>query len=276
MKSILVSIILPTYNRANYLERAIKSVLDQSFQEWELIVVDDASTDATFGILEKWQKKDGRIKMLRNEKNNYLIDGISKNLNNGISIAKGKYIARLDDDDCWCHKNKLKMQVDFLENNTEYVIVGGGMIVIDGLGKEKFRYFKKESDQEIRAGALLSSPFSHTTVMFLKSAAEKVGFYGNEKLAEDWNLWLKLGKLGKFYNFPEYFTYYMMDGNNKSLFHLRQHAKIHIDLASRHRNEYPGFYMACFLGSAQYLYSFSPMFLRRYLDYLLSKIKRSI
>ena len=52
-------------------------------------------------------------------------------------------------------------------------------------------------------------------LIFLKSVAEEVGFYGNEKLAEDWNLWLKLGRLGKFYNFPDYFTYYTMDGNNK-------------------------------------------------------------
>lgn len=272
----IVSIILPTYNRSNYLERAIKSVLDQSFQEWELIIVDDASTDDTFKVLKKWQEKDGRIKVLRNKKNNYSANGISKNLNDGIHIAKGKYIARLDDDDYWCHKDKLKMQVDFLENNPEYVIVGGGMIVVDGLGKEKFRYLKKESDRDIRASALLSSPFSHTTVMFLKSVAEKVGFYGDNKLVEDWTLWLKLGKLGKFYNFPEYFTCYTMDGNNRSLSHLRQHAKIHFGLARNHKNDYSGFYKAYCFGSAQYLYSFLPSFLRRYLDYSLSKMKREL
>lgn len=272
----IVSVILPTYNRSNYLERAIKSVLDQSFQEWELIIVDDASTDDTFKVLKKWQEKDGRIKVLRNKKNNYSANGISKNLNNGIHIAKGKYIARLDDDDYWCHKDKLKMQVDFLENNPEYVIVGGGMIVVDGLGKEKFRYLKKESDRDIRASALLSSPFSHTTVMFLKSVAEKVGFYGDNKLVEDWILWLKLGKLGKFYNFPEHFTCYTMDGNNRSLSHLRQHAKIHFGLVRDYKNDYSGFYKAYCFGSAQYLYSFLPSFLRRYLDYSLSKMKREL
>lgn len=272
----IVSIILPTYNRSNYLERAIKSVLDQSFQEWELIIVDDASTDDTFKVLKKWQEKDGRIKVLRNEKNNYSANGISKNLNNGIHVANGKYIARLDDDDYWCHKDKLKMQVDFLENNPEYVIVGGGMIVVDGLGKEKFRYLKKESDRDIRASALLSSPFSHTTVMFLKGAADKVGFYGDNKLVEDWALWLKLGKLGKFYNFPEHFTCYTMDGNNRSLSHLRQHAKIHFGLVRDYKNDYSGFYKAYCFGSAQYLYSFLPSFLRRYLDYSLSKMKREL
>ena len=130
----IVSIILPTYNRSRFLDRAIGSVIDQTFKDWELIIIYDASTDDTSEVLKKWQEKDDRIKVLRNEKNNYSTIGISKNLNDGIRVARGKYIARLDDDDYWCHKDKLKMQVDFLENNSDYVIVGGGMIVVDGFG----------------------------------------------------------------------------------------------------------------------------------------------
>ena len=87
----------------------------------------------------------------------------------------------------------------------------------------------------------------------MKDAAEKVGFYGDNKLAEDWSLWLRLGRVGKFYNFPEYFTCYTMDGNNKSLSHLGQHAKIHFRLAWEYKNDYPGFFRAYSLASAQYL-----------------------
>ena len=191
-------------------------------------------------------------------------------------MAKGKYIARIDDDDWWRNSDKLKTQVDFLEANPDYVVCGGGMIVVDSQGLELFRYLKPESDSDIRKTALLANPFSHTTVVFLKEAAEKVGGYGDWQYAEDWDLWLKLGKIGKFYNFPEYFTTYIMSGGNKSFIYQRPHSKMILEIIKKHRFDYPRFYFGYYFNLGQYLYSFLPLILRKGLHPTLSYLKRSL
>ena len=140
-------------------------------------------------------RRDHRVRPVHNQKNNY--PDISKNLNEGMRIAKGKYIARLDDDDYWCDDDKLKKQADFLESHPDCVVVGGGTIVVDDADKERFRYFKQETDEAIRSRALFANPFTHSTVMFRRDIALAAGGYGNYKNAEDWDLWLNMGTRGK-------------------------------------------------------------------------------
>ena len=113
---------MATYNRASLVTRAIKSVIDQSFNDWEFIIVDDASNDETSRILSEWQKKEKRIKIIRNEINLWRDKGLAGNLNKAIKEARGKYIARIDDDDHWINSDKLKKQVEFLEQNPDYVL----------------------------------------------------------------------------------------------------------------------------------------------------------
>jgi glycosyltransferase involved in cell wall biosynthesis len=267
-----VSVVLPTHNRAGLVGKAIESVLMQTFSDWELVIVDDASTDNTWEVLSVWAKKDERIKPFRNEKNNY--PDISKTLNRGIEMARGRYIARLDDDDAWIDPKKLQKQVDFFESHPDYVVVGGGMIVVDGTGKELFRYFKKETDEQIRRSALFANPFSHTTVMFRTDIAREVGGYGNWRYAEDWDLWLKLGTKGKLYNFPEYFAAYLLAGQNKSFVHQRAQSRMTLEFITVHRKEYPNFTAAYLLNGTQYVYSFLPLWLRQILHYPLVALKR--
>src|ERR1700722_18205126 len=162
-----VSIILPTYNRVDLLARAVKSITTQSFSDWELIVVNDASTDGTKAYLDGLAAQDPRIHPVHNVKNNY--PDISKNLNEAMAVARGAYVARLDDDDYWCDPDKLKKQVDFLDALPDHVIVGGGTIVVDEHDKEQFRYHKLENDPQIRDKALFANPFTHSTVMFRRA-----------------------------------------------------------------------------------------------------------
>jgi len=120
-----VSVIICTYNREELIKRAIKSVLSQSFSDYELIIIDDASTDDIKSVILSFN--DSRIKYFRNETNR----GITKSRNKGCQIAVGDYIAMLDSDDWWLDDNKLKKQVEYLDQNLSVAIVGTGIILYD-------------------------------------------------------------------------------------------------------------------------------------------------
>ena len=148
----------------------------QNFKDWELLIIDNGSTDNTKEIVESFLAKDSRIKYHNVEKS--LNPGLAEYFNYGIRIAEGNYIARLDDDDEWYAPDKLSKQVNFLDTNADYNLVGGGAIMVDESRKELYRFFKRETDAEIRNNALYACPFWHNTVLFRKNAAEKVGGYG--------------------------------------------------------------------------------------------------
>lgn len=267
-----VSIIIPTYNRVKMLERSIESVFGQTYTDWELIVIDDASTDETQERMIKLSEKEPSVIYMRIPK----IEGkgISEYLNIGLRNARGEYIARIDDDDYWCHKDKLKLQVEFLDNNPDYVITGGGGIIVDSSGNELFKYFKNETDNEIREFALLSNPFSHATVMFRKETALKLGGYSNLKHVEDMELWLRMGMEGKMYNFKEYFITYMSSENNKSFLEQTANSKTVVEIIKQHKHNYPHYFKAYLLNNTQYLYSHLPNGIKKYFQGFLYYLKR--
>jgi glycosyltransferase involved in cell wall biosynthesis len=265
---------MPTYNRVDLLERAVQSVLSQSFNEFELIVINDASKDGTKEFLDNLSNNDPRVVPVHNTKNNY--PDISKNLNDALALAKGKYIARLDDDDYWCDPDKLKKQVDFFASHPHHVLTGGGTIVIDENDNERFKYFKLENDEAIRDKALFANPFTHSTVMFLRDLAREVGGYGNFKNAEDWELWLKLGARGKFYNFQEYFVRYLSTEQSKTFLFKRSQSKEILTIIKAHKKEYPHFFAAYCLNFLQYCFSLLPLGIRTALYNTLSKAKRGM
>ncbi|MEK7107334.1 MAG: hypothetical protein AAB899_04065, partial [Patescibacteria group bacterium] len=135
---------------------------------------------------------------------------------------------------------------------------------------------KLEADKEIRGKALFSNPFTHSTVMFNRDIALEVGGYGDFKNAEDWELWLKMGARGKFYNFPEYFVRYLMTEQSKSFLFKKSQSKEILRIIRSHRKEYPNFYVAYAVNLAQYCYSFLPLGARRASHLFLSKMKRGI
>lgn len=267
-----VSIIIPTYNRVKMLEKSIESVFAQSYKDWELIIIDDASTDETEERMKQLSSREKSVRYLRIPK--IVGKGISEYLNIGLRNSKGEYIARIDDDDFWCHKDKLKMQVEFLDENPEYVVVGGGVILVDENGTELFRYLKKETDEEIRRFALFSNPFTHATVMFRKETAMKLGGYRIMKHVEDMELWLRMGKVGKLYNMKEYFITYMTAGQNKSFLQQRENSRTVVDVVKMHGKHYPNFRKAYTLNYIQYSYSFLPVFIKKHLQSFMYYFKR--
>lgn len=267
-----VSIIIPTYNRVKMLEKSIESVFAQSYKDWELIIIDDASNDETEERMKQLSSREKSVRYMRIPK----IEGkgISEYLNIGLRNSKGEYIARIDDDDFWCHNDKLKMQVEFLDENPEYVVVGGGVILVDENGTELFRYLKKETDEEIRRFALFSNPFTHATVMFRKETAMKLGGYRIMKHVEDMELWLRMGKVGKLYNMKEYFITYMTAGQNKSFLQQRENSRTVVDVVKMHGKHYPNFRKAYTLNYIQYSYSFLPVFIKKHLQSFMYYFKR--
>ena len=267
-----VSIIIPTYNRVKMLEKSIESVFAQSYKDWELIIIDDASNDETEERMKQLSSREKSVRYMRIPK--IVGKGISEYLNIGLRNSKGEYIARIDDDDFWCHKDKLKMQVEFLDENPEYVVVGGGVILVDENGTELFRYLKKETDEEIRRFALFSNPFTHATVMFRKETAMKLGGYRIMKHVEDMELWLRMGKVGKLYNMKEYFITYMTAGQNKSFLQQRENSRTVVDVVKMHGKHYPNFRKAYTLNYIQYSYSFLPVFIKKHLQSFMYYFKR--
>jgi glycosyltransferase involved in cell wall biosynthesis len=200
-----ISIIVPTYNGALFIAGAIESVLAQSYTNWELLIISDGSTDHTKDIVESFAKNDTRIIFIENDHNL----GIQKTLNKGIALAKGTYIARLDDDDRWIDAEKLSLQVIYFEAHTEHVLVGTNALVIDTAGKTLSKNTMPLSDEAIRSKILSMNCFLHATMMIKKSALEKSGIYNDNKKflhAEDYELWLRLGREGKMANLPTYTT----------------------------------------------------------------------
>jgi len=252
-----VSVIIATYNRSHLISRAIQSILNQTYKNREVIIVDDSSTSKTQDIVSEIDQKDVRMVYIKN-KNRI---GFAKSLNKGIRMAKGKYIARLDDDDFWCDAKKLEKQVRFLEEHPDYVLVGGGAIVVDEEGKEYFRILPPETDEEIRKVMLFDCVFPHGTVVFKKDNWELAGKYDVRSefgFSEDWNLWLKLGEFGKFYCFAEYFLYYQQSKQGRTQYLRKQSAKFNLKLKMKYRNKYPNFWKAYLLGLGLYFASFFP------------------
>lgn len=272
----LVSIILPAYNREKYIEKAVRSVLNQTYRNIELIIIDDESTDKTPKMISELSGKESRIIILTNKTNL----GLVRTLNKGIKMAHGKYIARLDDEDFWCDTKKLEKQVDFLEKNIEYALVGGGAIKIDKKEREIMRYLLFENDEDIRKSILVDNAFAHVTVLFRRDIWEKVGGYDEEFDGfEDRDLWLKIGRLSKFYNLQEFFACYLgHDYKNPSYltksYGRTEQVKISIKLIKKYRNDYIGYRKAYLFCWASYFYSFLPF--RQRLRPVLLKLRSKI
>lgn len=206
----LISVVMAAYNTDKYIEEAIKSILNQTFKEFEFIIIDDASTDNTWKIISKFAKKDKRIRAFQN-KNNLKV---SYSLNRGIKEAKGKYIARIDADD-WSYPYRLKLQFDFMEMNPEIGISGGIMEICNENLKPIVQRKYSLTDKELRKSIFYFSPFSHPLIIIRKSILIKTSLYDKQYFpAEDYELYFKIGLLSKFANLDEILLRYRVINNS--------------------------------------------------------------
>ena len=143
-KKPLVTVITPAYNAEKFIVEAIDSVLNQTYKEFEYIIIDDCSTDKTLKIAQTYAKKDKRVRVYKNEKNL----GIAGNRNKGVSLAKGKYIMWQDADDISI-SDRMENQVNILEKNKDMGIVGGALLFFDEKGEHGRREYPT-NDLELR------------------------------------------------------------------------------------------------------------------------------
>ncbi len=193
---IKVSVVMGVYNGAEYLSCTLQSVIEQTLKDIEIILVDDGSNPETKSIIESFAGQDNRITVLTKATN----EGLTKALIDGCKLAKGQYIARIDNGDVMVPNNRLEQQAAFLENNLEYVLVSGGMLLVDLVSHRAYTPKQSgRSDTEIRkALKAKKTAVSHVTVMMSKFAYENCGGYNAAmRTGQDTDLWPRLLETGK-------------------------------------------------------------------------------
>jgi len=214
----LVSILIPTYNSVDFVEDTVRSIMNQTYTNIEIVIVDDASTDGTMKILEKLSKEDKRIKLLQNKKNL----GITDNMNNGIHKCNGKYIAILDGDD-WAYPYRIEEQVKLMEKDEEVVLCAGYMDICDENLNVKTTRTYPLKDKEIRRAMVKYDPISHPSSMWRKDALLKTDLYSkNFPICRDYDLIVRISKFGKYENVPKSLIKYRVRKDSETGKKIRQ------------------------------------------------------
>jgi len=195
-----ISVVMPVYNSEKYLKESIGSILNQTFKDFEFIIINDASTDNSLNVIKSY--KDKRIKLITNNKNL----GVSKTRNIGLDLSSGKYIAVMDSDDISL-LDRLRLQFDYLERQKHIFLLGGSAIFIDEDGKEIRRFRKYDNFRMLAWRLPKSCGIIHSSVMFRN---EKNIFYSEiYPSSEDYNLYLDLLVKGKnLTNMPQFLIKY--------------------------------------------------------------------
>lgn len=184
-----VSVIVPTYNRADYLKKSVQSILDQTFNDFEILIINNYSTDNTLEVIKAFN--DARIKVI-----NFKNDGIiAKSRNQGIMQSVGKYIAFLDDDDLWC-PDKLEFQIKYLDEHPEFDLVYSNALIINEHGNEN-GLLKDSKDAKIGhvfLDLLYENFIPVLTVLMKREIIETNGLFNEDlsmRAAEDYEYWLR-------------------------------------------------------------------------------------
>ncbi|WJS95137.1 glycosyltransferase [Flavobacterium johnsoniae] len=194
-----ITVLMPVYNCELYIKEALESILNQTFSDFELLIIDDASSDSTVSIIKNYN--DSRLRLIEKDKNS----GITNSLNYGLSIARGEYIARMDGDDI-SFPERFEKQVAFLDANPEIILCGTNYKVI---GKNE-NIILPECNESIKIRLLRDNCIAHPSVMMRrqKLIESSVLYDPIKESAEDYDLWVRLLAFGKLYNLQDFLLQY--------------------------------------------------------------------
>ena len=199
-----VSIIIPTKNRPQLLNRAINSVINQTYQNWELLIINDSESEVLINF------SDSRIQLAKNSNK----PGANGARNTGINLATGRYIAYLDDDDTW-ESGKLLKQVKIMESQNAILCYTGKKIIYQKNNKSQIKYSYNSTKLFPQLGLQFHNYIGTTSTVMIKSSIlkEEVKFDENIQSLQDFDLFLRLAELGSFVGIPEFLVNYYFDGN---------------------------------------------------------------
>jgi glycosyltransferase involved in cell wall biosynthesis len=185
-----LSVLMTNFNEEKYINESIQSVMENSIDDFELIIVDDGSTDSSINVIKMWQKIDKRILLIRNSTNL----GVAKSKNLGLTHCQGDFIAMMDADDI-CMPNRFESQLHFLARNPEISLCGGAMYLLMDEGNQ----LKKAITKNIEKSLMIQNSFNHPTIMMRRDIVDSGIFRYSPKFrhTEDYRLWTRLAfKIG--------------------------------------------------------------------------------
>ena len=237
----LVSVVMPAYNAEEYIQESIQSVLTQTYRNFELIIINDASNDSTKQIIDSFT--DSRINCIDNKVNM----GVAHSLNPGINRAKGKYIMRLDSDDI-AYSNRMETQVNYLENHENVYVLGCGMRAF-GYGMDEYDMIPACSPEQLKIDSLFFCPISHPSVMFRKRLVEE-GFEYNPayERIEDYELWVRIMRKYVVGAISDVLVRYRIHSNQVTRSHTDEINSAVVRLHKRQMNE-----MSVFIDDCSYI-----------------------
>ncbi len=218
MTSPAISVVMCVYNGARFLREAIESILDQSFTDFEFIIINDGSTDNTASILDSYANRDARVHVYSQENR-----GLTDSLNFGCSLAKGQFVARMDADDI-AIKDRFISQIEFMDMHPDVGLLGGAFELIDASGKTLCTAVNPLEDREIREALQDGSVFLHPSVLMRKKALDLVGGYRKVLHAEDYDLWLRMSEQMRVANLQEVILKYRVHPEQISVSKCREQA----------------------------------------------------
>ncbi len=257
----MISVIIATKNGSRFISKAVESVQKQTFTDIEIIVVSDGSTDNTAMSVRQLAEKDARIRLIENTVNKG--PGLSRD--QGIQESRGNYIAFIDDDDIWLSTEKLAVQKKYLDEHPTIDVVGASHIefVKENQRDENantayatthlFTRMQETDPEKIWKNMLSYNPIVNSSVLFRKSAYTQAGGFKPMYLAEDYDLWLRMGKLKKIANVDKADIQYLVRTGgvtvgNKTISRNTEMAKVVLRLVNEYKNSYPGFTIAIIKG----------------------------
>lgn len=208
----VVSVLMPVFNGGAYLGEAVESILNQTFRDFEFLIIDDGSTDDSLKLLRQYAMRDSRIRVIARENR-----GLTSTLNELLSIARGEFVARMDADDI-SMPERFARQIAFIRDNPRVVCVGAAFQMIDSAGRYLTTLTSPQTDAEIQSLHLSGhAAITHPVVMMRLAAVNQVGGYdSNYDLVEDLDLWLRLGEVGEFANLTDVLLKYRLHSKSIS------------------------------------------------------------
>lgn len=226
----LVSIVLPTYNGEKYIKEAINAIINQTYKNWELIVVNDCSTDSTLKIVNEYTKKDTRIRVISNETNKK----VPASLNIGFNEAKGEYYTWTSDDNYY-YPNAIEKMINFLENNQEYGMVYTSCDILSINKKTN----KITANKPPKLESFLEGNIFGACFLYRKNVAKSIGKYSEKwHLADDYDYFLRIALRYKIANLNEVLYAYRKHPNALTAKHMNESALVAIKITTCYQNEF--------------------------------------